>query len=93
LLTGVPVRLSVGDDWAEDHHDIEVMDQAGTVLAKRRLAEGVAGMTQLHALTGRFLPEGGYLARAWPALRLAASSSRGQVGMRAASAEPSELVP
>jgi len=51
------VRLFVGDDWAEDHHDIEVMDQAGTVLAKRRLPEGAAGMTQLHALIGRFVPE------------------------------------
>jgi len=27
------------------------------VLAKRRLPEGAAGMTQLHALIGRFLPE------------------------------------
>jgi len=51
------VRLFVGDDWAEDHHDIEVMDQAGKVLAKRRLPEGMAGMTQLHELTGRFVPE------------------------------------
>jgi hypothetical protein len=53
----VRVRLFVGDDWAEDHHDIEVMDEAGTVLVKRRLPEGAAGMTQLHALIGRFLPE------------------------------------
>jgi hypothetical protein len=51
------VRLFVGDDWAQDHHDIEVMDQAGTVLAKRRLAEGVAGMAQLHALAGGLLGE------------------------------------
>ncbi len=51
------MRLFVGDDWAEDHHDIEVMDQAGKVLAKRRLPEGVAGMTQLHELAGRYLPE------------------------------------
>ncbi len=51
------MRLYVGDDWAEDHHDVEVMDEAGKVLAKRRLPEGVAGMTQLHELTGRFLPE------------------------------------
>jgi len=51
------VRLFAGDDWAEDHHDIEVMDEAGKVLAKRRLPEGAAGMTQLHALIGRFLPE------------------------------------
>jgi hypothetical protein len=52
----VPVRLFIGDDWAEDHHDVEVMDEAGKVLAKRRLPEGVAGMTQLHELTGRFVP-------------------------------------
>ena len=38
------MRLFVGDDWAEDHHDIEVMDEAGKVLAKKRLPEGVAGM-------------------------------------------------
>jgi hypothetical protein len=50
------MRLFVGDDWAEDHHDVEVMDEAGMVLAKRRLAEGVAGMTALHALIGRFVP-------------------------------------
>jgi len=51
------VRLFVGDDWAQDHHDVEVMDEAGKVLAKRRLPEGVAGMTGLHELTGRFMPE------------------------------------
>jgi len=51
------VRLFVGDDWAQDHHDVEVMDQAGTVLAKRRLPEGVAGIAQLHGLVGRYLGE------------------------------------
>jgi hypothetical protein len=51
------MRLFAGDDWAEDHHDIEVMDEAGKVLAKRRLPEGAAGTTQMHALIGRFLPE------------------------------------
>jgi transposase len=51
----VPVRLCVGDDWAEDHHDVEVMSEAGKVLAKARLPEGVAGMTRLHELIGRFL--------------------------------------
>jgi len=56
-LTGASVRLFVGDDWAEDHHDVEVMDETGKVLAKRRLPEGVAGMTGLHELTGRYLPE------------------------------------
>jgi len=51
------VRLFAGDDWAEDHHDIEVMDGAGKVLARRRLPEGAAGMAQLHALIGGFLGE------------------------------------
>ena len=42
--------LFVGDDWAEAHHDVEVQDEAGRRLAKRRLPEGVAGMAALHAL-------------------------------------------
>ena len=49
------MRLFVGDDWAEEHHDVEMMDAAGKVLAKRRLPEGVAGITQLHDLVGRHL--------------------------------------
>ena len=51
------MRLFVGDDWAEDHHDVEVMDEAGKVLAKRRLPEGVTGISQLHGLIGGFLGE------------------------------------
>jgi len=51
------MRLFVGDDWAEDHHDVEVMDEAGKVLARKRLPEGAAGMAQLHGLVGGFLGE------------------------------------
>jgi len=47
------MRLFVGDDWAEDHHDVELMDAAGRVLAKKRLPEGVAGMARLHELIAR----------------------------------------
>ena len=46
------MRLFVGDDWAQDHHDVELMDEAGQVLARRRLPEGVAGMARLHELIG-----------------------------------------
>jgi Transposase/Transposase IS116/IS110/IS902 family len=53
----VPVRLYVGDDWAEDHHDVEVMNEAGKVPGKKRLPEGAAGMSQLHDLVGRHAPE------------------------------------
>ncbi|HET7736076.1 MAG TPA: IS110 family transposase [Nocardioidaceae bacterium] len=42
--------LFLGDDWAEAHHDIELQDERGRVLKRRRLPEGVAGLTQLHAL-------------------------------------------
>ncbi len=42
--------MFVGDDWAEDHHDVEVQDDQGRVLVRRRLPEGLAGMTVLHAL-------------------------------------------
>jgi len=53
------VRLFAGDDWAQDHHDVEVMDEAGRVLARRRLPEGPAGIGQFHELVSRFLPEQG----------------------------------
>jgi transposase len=46
--------LFVGDDWAEDHHDIELQDDEGRVLARARLPEGIAGITRLHALIGQF---------------------------------------
>jgi len=47
----------VGDDWAEDHHDVELVDEQGTVLARRRLPEGLAGVTQLHTLVAEHLPD------------------------------------
>ncbi len=51
------MRLFPGDGWAEGHYDVEVMDGAGKVLAKRRLPEGVTGISQLHELIGRHLSE------------------------------------
>src|SRR6266540_149689 len=40
----------VGDDWAEDHHDVELVDDAGRRLVRSRLPEGLEGITRLHAL-------------------------------------------
>jgi transposase len=48
--------LFVGDDWAEDHHDVEIVDDTGRVLARRRLPEGLDGVTRLHALIGEHAP-------------------------------------
>jgi len=45
--------LLIGDDWAEDHHDIEVQDQTGRKLAAARLPEGVEGLARLHELLAR----------------------------------------
>ena len=50
--------LFVGNDWAEAHHDVELVDQAGVVLARRRLPEGVVGLATLHGLIADHLGEG-----------------------------------
>jgi len=42
--------IFVGDDWAEDHHDVYLMDEAGRRLGSRRLPEGLIGIRQLHEL-------------------------------------------
>jgi len=42
--------IFVGVDWAEAHHDVCVLDEAGAVLAKRRIADGLEGVRQLHAM-------------------------------------------
>lgn len=42
--------LFVGDDWAEDHQDVELQDGTGRRLARARLLEGLAGIARLHEL-------------------------------------------
>jgi hypothetical protein len=42
--------IFVGVDWAEDHHDVCVMDHDGAVLGKRRVPDSVAGIGELHEL-------------------------------------------
>jgi transposase len=46
----VILMIFIGDDWAEDHHDVYLMDEAGKRLASRRLPEGLTGIGQLHGL-------------------------------------------
>ena len=48
--------LFVGDDWAEAHHDVEIQDETGRALARRRLPEGIGGIAALHALLADQLP-------------------------------------
>jgi transposase len=42
--------LFVGVDWGERHLDLCLLDQDGRVLVTRRIADGLAGVGELHAL-------------------------------------------
>lgn len=39
-----------GIDWASDHHDIAVIDQGGTLLAKARVSDDPAGLAEVLSL-------------------------------------------
>src|ERR1700686_5515298 len=49
--------IFIGDDWAEDHHDVYLMDEAGRRLASRRLPEGLSGVRGLHELVAAHAEE------------------------------------
>lgn len=36
-----------GIDWAERHHDVAIVDDTGTLLAKARITDDVAGYNKL----------------------------------------------
>lgn len=42
--------IFVGDDWAEAHHDVHLMDGDGHRLGRRRLPEGLEGIRGFHEL-------------------------------------------
>jgi transposase len=67
--------LFVGNDWAEDHHDVEIVNEQGRRLVRRRLPEGLDGITRLHALIAQFFPE------EWADLEPAEAASRVKVGI------------
>ena len=67
--------MFVGNDWAEDHHDVEIVNERGRRLARRRLPEGLDGITGLHALIAQFFPE------EWVDLDPAGAASRVKVGI------------
>ena len=43
-------KVFVGQDWAEDHHDVHVEDDAGRRLGSGRLPDGVEGVARFHEL-------------------------------------------
>jgi transposase len=40
----------LGVDWAEAHHDVCVVNEAGRTLARRRVPDGLEGVRQIHEL-------------------------------------------
>jgi transposase len=67
--------LFVGDDWARDHHDVELVDEDGKKLAAKRLPEGLAGVSELHALIAQHLPE------QWAELPAGEAAARVKIGI------------
>ncbi len=49
--------IFVGHDWAEDHHDVVVLDEAGERLASGRLVDGVDGVAGFHGLVAESVDE------------------------------------
>src|SRR5256885_15189850 len=65
----------IGDDWAEDHHDIEIQGDGGRRLARARLPEGLEGITRLHALIAESMPA------SWAELDPVQAAGRVRVGI------------
>jgi transposase len=40
----------LGVDWAEEHHDVCLLDERGTVLGRARVANSLEGVSRIHAL-------------------------------------------
>ncbi len=51
-------ELWCGIDWAEEHHDIAVIDDRGTVLVTERISDDIAGVGRLTELILDHRPEG-----------------------------------
>ncbi|MGH3732368.1 MAG: IS110 family transposase [Acidimicrobiales bacterium] len=49
--------IFVGVDWAETHHDICVLDDAGAVLARRRIPDTLEGVRLLHESLAPYVQE------------------------------------
>ena len=44
------MKVFVGDDWAEAHHDVHLMNGNGDKLATKRLPEGLDGIAGFHEM-------------------------------------------
>ena len=53
------MTVFMGDDWAEDHHDVHLMNDDGKKLASRRLPEGLDGIRVFHELVADHVSDPG----------------------------------
>ena len=51
--------IFVGNDWAEGHHDVYLLDEGGTRLGFARLREGLAGVARLHEMVAEHASDAG----------------------------------
>ena len=51
--------IFVGNDWAEGHHDVYLMDEAGARLGFARLPEGLDGVAGLHQMVAEHASDPG----------------------------------
>lgn len=49
--------IFVGVDWAEAHHDVCIIDPEGKVAARKRIADSLVGLGELHELVANFALE------------------------------------
>lgn len=53
-IAELPVPVFCGVDWAEDHHDVALVNAGGTRLAKLRISDDAEGFTHpAHSPAGR----------------------------------------
>ncbi len=67
--------MFIGDDWAEDHHDVEIEGEDGHRLVRARLPEGLEGVSRLHALVAQHAPA------AWGELSAEQAAGRVVIGI------------
>ena len=49
--------IFVGNDWAEGHHDVYLLDEDGTRLGYARVPEGLAGVARFHQMVAEHASE------------------------------------
>jgi transposase len=48
----------MGIDWGEEHHDVCLVDADGKTVTRKRVPEGLAGVTQIHELVAKHAATG-----------------------------------